>query len=58
MVDIVKETVEVKPNDLDVWWAELNVGDRVEASLWKLTTRLRSSVEKFLNNWLHSCHIG
>ena len=46
MVD-VGATVGVKPNDLDIWWAELNVADRVEASVRKLT-RLSTSVENLL----------
>ena len=43
----------MKPNDLDIWWAELNVADRVEASVRKLTTRLSTSVENLLNSCLH-----
>ena len=49
----VEATVEVKPNNFDIWWAELNVGDHVEASVWKLTTRLSTSVENLLNSLLH-----
>ena len=41
----------MKPNGLDIWWVELIVDNRVEASVWKLTTTL--SVENLLNSWLH-----
>ena len=47
MVD-VGATVGVKPNDLHIWSAELNVADRVEESVRKLTTRLSTSVENLL----------
>ena len=49
MVGVVSwGTVGVKPKDLDIWWAELNVADRVEASVRKLTTRFSTSVENLL----------
>jgi hypothetical protein len=53
LIYYVEAMVEVKPNGLDIWWAELNVGNHVEASVWKLTTRLSTLVENLLNSWLH-----